>query len=103
MSDRASFSRDLAQALREAEERPSLDAAAADPSVAEELLHRTYQRLCHDDPVAVTDAGARLLQAALLDPESPYALSPRLVQGVRHWCNKNNACNTAATTSNAAQ
>lgn len=71
------FSKELAQALREAEEKPITVSR-------EELLHTTYQRLCHDDPVRVTAAGCQALQKALIDADSPYALSTRLIAGVRH-------------------
>jgi len=99
MTDRASFTRDLAQALREADEQPS---QTDDNDRQHQLLLRdTYQRLCHDDPQAVSAEGAQLLRQALTDSQSrAYALCPRLVAGIRAQCARSSNNTTTTTTQN---
>jgi hypothetical protein len=81
--DAAEFSKQIAQALREAEDSPTrLD------NDSQQLLHDTYQRLCFDDPVGISTAGCVALHHALVNLHSPYALSNRLVDGIHQCCHR---------------
>jgi hypothetical protein len=82
--DAAEFSKQIAQALREAEDSP----ARLDNSDPQQLLHDTYQRLCFDDPEGITTAGCVALHKALVNVRSPYALSNRLVDGIHQCCHR---------------
>lgn len=71
--DHRLFSKELAEALIESENR-DIDEA--------ELASNAYQNLCHDDPLPITPGGCYALQKAIINPKSPYALSRRLVDGI---------------------
>lgn len=47
-----------------------------------ELIVAAYQNLCHDDPLPISAKSCAALQAALLDPKQPFALSRRLLHGI---------------------
>ena len=76
--DRESFTTKIAEALHE------IEAVASTPD-RENFVLTTYQNLCYDDPVGISVQGCLQLQRALLDPKSPYALSPRLVAGIHQF------------------
>jgi hypothetical protein len=54
----------------------------------ERLIHETYVALCYDDPRVESDLACQYLATALLDPNSPLALSGPLVEGIRKLCAK---------------
>jgi hypothetical protein len=80
--DKATFTREIAEALHEIEGKSSAGARR------EDLIHITYQQLCYDDPVGISVQGCQQLQHALLKPNSPYALSTRLVAGIHQYSSR---------------
>jgi hypothetical protein len=95
--DRHSFTQQLVQALREADDQQNV----VKSKNQQELAHETYQLLCYDDPVHVSVAGCQALAKALLDPfEQKYALSNRLVEGIRQLtdCHRQSYSNKQAAT-----
>ena len=62
--------------------------AAATKSQRDQLVQKTYSALCHDDPRVESDFACQCLATALLDPQSPYALSGPLVEGIRQLCDR---------------
>ena len=103
----------LAEALREAEERPTVRQSAS------EVALQTYHQLCCDDPLITAPVqGYKALSQVLIQQQQQQssssssdpslALSDRLVQGIQHMCQKytrpstttniNNTKNTDAET-----
>lgn len=87
----------IAEALQEreaAEQAVASGSGTATKSQKERMIHDTYVALCHDDPQVESDLACQYLATALLDPESPYALSGPLVEGVRQLCSNQEAKQT---------
>lgn len=72
---RQEYARQLASALRQAEENPI-------ERTDDDLLQETLRQLSLDHPRGWTSRGCALLSRALADPSSPYVLSNELVEGL---------------------
>jgi hypothetical protein len=102
--DKATFSREVAEALRENEESAVSTIGISSNLSEEDLVHTAYQQLCYDDPVGITLRGCQALQRALLNANSPYALSLRLVTGIHQYSNGlNQSCTRDIATATTNQ
>jgi hypothetical protein len=79
----------IAEALQQQDtNQASTSGAPQNQSQRERMIHDAYVALCHDDPRVESDLACQYLATALLDPNSPYALSGPLVEGIRQLCAK---------------
>ena len=90
----------IAEALQqqEASEQALAGGASAAKSQRDQLVQKTYTALCHDDPRVESDFACQCLATALLDPQSPYALSGPLVEGIRQLCDRDAGEQTPSST-----
>jgi hypothetical protein len=99
--DKATFVREVAQALREVEDTNN-NTAGSNNDNSDEIIFATYQNFCYDDPIGITNLQhCRSLQRALLNVNSPYAISSRLLIGIQQCYQKysNKIVNATTTAS----